>query len=155
MDTTPRKRTKIVTLSQHTSMTVRDIAAAAGVGKSSVSRIINQQKNFGTVSPKRKSKCGLKRKTTPRTKITLLDWPGNSPDVNPIENLWSVAKRHVSKVDCSTKKTMIEDAIIVWFRDGKIKTLCSNLVESMPNRVQDLIQAGRGHILYKIAIPCI
>lgn len=48
-------------------MTVRDIAAAVGVGKSSVSRIINQQNKFGTLSPKRKSKCGRKRKTTPRT----------------------------------------------------------------------------------------
>ncbi|GFW96599.1 hypothetical protein TNCV_2846561 [Trichonephila clavipes] len=53
MDITPRKRTRTVTLSQHTSMTVKDIAAAVGVGKSSVSRIINQQKNFGKVSPKR------------------------------------------------------------------------------------------------------
>ncbi|GFV44364.1 HTH_Tnp_Tc3_2 domain-containing protein [Trichonephila clavipes] len=41
--------------------------SAFGVGKSSVSRIIKLQNNFGTVSPKRKSKCGCKRKTTPRT----------------------------------------------------------------------------------------
>ena len=61
MDITPRRRTRIVTLSQHTSMTVRDIAASVGVGKSSVSRIVNQQNTLGTVSPKRKSKCGRKR----------------------------------------------------------------------------------------------
>ncbi|GFU37202.1 HTH_Tnp_Tc3_2 domain-containing protein [Trichonephila clavipes] len=67
MDITPRKRTRAITLSQYTSMTVRDIAAVVGVGKSSVSRIINQQKNLGAVSPKRKSKYGLKRNITPRT----------------------------------------------------------------------------------------
>ena len=25
--------------------------------------------------------------------ITLLDWPGQSPDMNPIENLWTAFKR--------------------------------------------------------------
>ena len=67
MDITPRKRTRILTLRKHTSMTVRDIAAAVGVGKSTVSRIITQQKTFGTVSPNRKTRCGRKRKTSPRT----------------------------------------------------------------------------------------
>ncbi|GIY83477.1 HTH_Tnp_Tc3_2 domain-containing protein [Caerostris darwini] len=66
MDITPRKRTRIVAISQNISMLVRDIAADVGVGKSSVTRIKNQQNNFGTVSPKRKNKCGPKRKTTSR-----------------------------------------------------------------------------------------
>ncbi len=25
--------------------------------------------------------------------VTVLDWPANSPDPNPIENLWSIVKR--------------------------------------------------------------
>ena len=25
--------------------------------------------------------------------IPLLHWPGNSPDMNPIENMWEVVKR--------------------------------------------------------------
>lgn len=40
MDIIPRKRTKIVALSEHMSITMRDIAATVGVGKSTVSRII-------------------------------------------------------------------------------------------------------------------
>ncbi|GFR25760.1 hypothetical protein TNCT_393531 [Trichonephila clavata] len=57
IDITPRKRTRIVTLSQHTSITVRDIATAVAVGKSNVSSIVNQQKNFWRLCPKGKNKC--------------------------------------------------------------------------------------------------
>ena len=34
-------------------------------------------------------------------KITVLDWPGNSPDLNPIKNLWSFVKNRLRKMDCS------------------------------------------------------
>ncbi|GFW63409.1 hypothetical protein TNCV_400751 [Trichonephila clavipes] len=66
MYSTPRKMTKIITLSQHTSMNVRDIVDIVGVGKSSVSRITNKQKNFWAMPLKRKSKCGRIHNTTPR-----------------------------------------------------------------------------------------
>ncbi|KAK9871192.1 hypothetical protein WA026_011473 [Henosepilachna vigintioctopunctata] len=67
MDITPRKRSKIIALYEHTSMTVRDIAEAVGVGKSSVSRILKTFEEGGSSSPKRKGNCGRKRKTSPRT----------------------------------------------------------------------------------------
>ncbi|GIY22924.1 hypothetical protein CDAR_387101 [Caerostris darwini] len=54
MDIIPRKSIKIIVVNLHTPMRVRDIAAAVGVGKSSVSSIINPQNIIGTVSPKRK-----------------------------------------------------------------------------------------------------
>jgi transposase len=42
-------------------------------------------------------------------RIAVLDWPGNSPDLNPIENLWSIIKKrlkddHTSHRSLSSKK---------------------------------------------------
>ncbi|GBL85663.1 hypothetical protein AVEN_193123-1 [Araneus ventricosus] len=37
----------------------------------------------------------LVKKNFKKKKLTVLDWPGNSPDVNPIENLRSIGNRRV------------------------------------------------------------
>ena len=35
--------------------------------------------------------------------ISVLPWPGNSPDMNPIENLWSIVKKEMKKEKITTK----------------------------------------------------
>ena len=42
-------------------------------------------------------------------KIEVLDWPAQSPDLNPIENLWKVLKEYIGKL--MTKKDDIEEAL--------------------------------------------
>ena len=51
-------------------MTVRDIAIAVGVGKSSVSRILRTFQDSGSSFPK--GKCGCKQKKIPRTVKILI-----------------------------------------------------------------------------------
>ena len=72
MDITQRKHSKIITLNEHTSMTVRDIATFVGVDKSSVSRILRIFQDSGSSFSKRKEKYRHKQKTTPRTEKILI-----------------------------------------------------------------------------------
>ena len=66
-DINPRKRTSIATLHQYNQASSRDISKKIGVPQTSVSKIIRQYQTTGSVSPKRKGKCGRKRKTSQKS----------------------------------------------------------------------------------------
>ena len=80
--------------------------------------------------------------------IRVLDWPGNSPDLNPIENLWAIVKLEARKKDCTTLEKMTQAILDIWFSDPKIEQHCSKLVDSMPKRVKEVIEKRGGHIKY-------
>jgi transposase len=88
------------------------------------------------------------KKFIQENKISTLDWPGNSPDMNRIENLWSILKKSLGKIDCSAEERMVTNVIKVWFHDSGVKNICSILVESMPKRVHEFILANVGRISY-------
>lgn len=80
--------------------------------------------------------------------MNVLEWPGHSPDLNPIENLWSICKNRLRGMDCTTKEKLVQSLIKIWYRDPRITRDCANLVDSMPNRVQKLLKNKGGHIMY-------
>ena len=97
------------------------------------------------------SPCHSSRKTVKffqENQVSVLDWPGNSPDLNPIENLWAIVKCWLRKMDCTTSKKLVEAIIHIWYHDDEILEKCKKLVESMPTRVNDLLKAKGGHIKY-------
>ena len=79
---------------------------------------------------------------------TILGWPGKSPDLNPIQNLWAIIKCRIEKIKCSTVQKLISVIIRTWYHDDEVFKMCSTLVDSMPKHVKMLIKAKGGHILY-------
>ena len=80
--------------------------------------------------------------------ITTLDWPAQSPDLNPIENLWSIIKqRRAKKFGMpSTKKELIEQIFEIW--DNIYADLKKKLAESVPKRLNKIIENKWKHLNY-------
>ena len=64
-------------------------------------------------------------------KITLLEWPGNSSDLNPRENLWTVFKDKAADKHPSNISALIKAIELVWVREIP-KEFSKNLIESIP-----------------------
>lgn len=80
--------------------------------------------------------------------IPLLDWPGNSPDMNPIENVWELMKREVAKDTVTTRTKLIEKIIHVWNHHPQMQETVQSCIDSMPRRIEALIKAKGGSTKY-------
>lgn len=60
--------------------------------------------------------------------IDRISWPSNSPDINPIENIWAVLKNQVAELNP--------------------RKMPQNLVLSMPERITQVIQSKGDAIDY-------
>jgi hypothetical protein len=74
-----------------------------------------------------------------RPHITLIKWPGNSLDLNPIENVWSWMK---DQLQGSTSRNMVEwraEITRLWTEKMENSEYLKKLVERMPRRIQEVI----------------
>ena len=78
----------------------------------------------------------------------VLDWPSQSPDLNPIEHIWWIVKNKLKDYPTIPKNNdelwkRVED---VWNNIGS--DICLNIVRSMARRVAAVISAKGGHTKY-------
>lgn len=78
--------------------------------------------------------------------IRVLDWPPQSPDLSPIENLWDFLKGKVSIYKCSSKAVLKQKIFEEWEKIPR--DYCQTLVASMPSRIRAVIRAHGGHTKY-------
>ena len=76
----------------------------------------------------------------------VIDWPSNSPDLNPIENLWSIVKRNVEKKMPKNISDLRHFMIEEW-NDIPQSTLIG-LVRSMKRRCELVIESNSERIPY-------
>jgi hypothetical protein len=69
----------------------------------------------------------------------VFDWPANSPDLNPIENLWSILQQKVDAKKPQTKNELIQVVFEEW-NNIEIST-SRKLVESFPKRLQSCVDS--------------
>jgi transposase len=72
-------------------------------------------------------------------RVDVMDWPGNSPDLNPIENLWSIMKKKLKEDHTITSLNKLQDAIKkMWVQLPN--DLMMKLAQSMPRRLRMCIE---------------
>jgi transposase len=79
--------------------------------------------------------------------INLLQWPPNSPDLNPIETAWALLKREVHATT-ETIDTLWDQSCDVWNNSITLKNFCANIPSSMCKRVKEVLKTKGGHTSY-------
>ncbi|XP_011270735.1 hypothetical protein CAOG_09047 [Capsaspora owczarzaki ATCC 30864] len=80
--------------------------------------------------------------------VNVLPWPPYSPDLNPIENMWSFIQRGVLAQYHPSNQAELWRDMQKWSEEHVTPAYCRKLIDSMPTRIQACIKAKGGHIDY-------
>lgn len=101
------------------------------------------QQDNASIHSSKSTMAWLKRK-----KVNVMKWPALSPDLNPMENLWGILVRkvYVNGKQFYTINDLKTAIINAWnsIQQKELKTL----VESMPNRIYNVILVGGAKTKY-------
>ena len=78
--------------------------------------------------------------------IPVLDWPSQSPDLNPIEHIWVHMKTQIRGKIFNNKEELKKDMARVW--NNIPKELIVKLINSVPKRVMEVVKSKGGYIKY-------
>ena len=87
-----------------------------------------------------------KKRVSVQKQIELLEWPFQSPDLNPIEHLWAILDQKAGALCLKKKeelKILLQEA---WTQIDSDRT--KKLVESMKNELAEVIKVNGGPTRY-------
>ena len=88
-----------------------------------------------------KHKCKKASKWFQDHEYNVMQWPAQSPDLNPIEHLWDELERRLNSYDTvpTSMHGLWERVEVEWEKIPK--EVCVNLIDSMPRRVAAVLKA--------------
>lgn len=71
-------------------------------------------------------------------KVNVMEWPPQSPDLNPIENLWEIVNQKIDRENCAGLDTLYQRLEDAW--KSVPAGVIDNLIASMHRRCQAVIE---------------
>lgn len=78
--------------------------------------------------------------------IKTLQWPAQSPDLNPIENAWGLIKQKIANKTFRSKSELFNEVKAIW--ESFTVEYAQKLVKSMNKRVLECLRNNGGHTKY-------
>ena len=83
-----------------------------------------------------------------QSEINVINWPSLSPDLNPIEHLWSLIVSKWNPIKIKNKQQLLKHVEEQWEKLRGNPEICENLASSMKRRLNSVIESNGSHIKY-------